>query len=177
MSTVPRRGVHPFAENEYMPEEDSYARSNFYTISEDHRGHDKQAPRFRVLGSINARVAQLVQSGEFPAYRSVADVWRDAMVHRLKDLEGYTKDARMKDALRKTVQQARMTSEIRATLQAGKDAEEMLSLLDQLVSRHDLYDRTFLRERLSEYMGKAEEFDEPLRSKLVGKIKLHLDRL
>lgn len=163
--------------NEWMPEEGAYSRTDFYTTGTDTRGHDQMAPRFKVHPMINAQVAQLVQSGLFPALRSAADFWRDAGVHRLRDLWEMTTDVEVRKALQGAINQVVTMSDLRILIQAGKDAEEMLRLIDQLMTASHLYDRKQLKIRLEHYLERAEEFDEPLKTKMVAKINEHLERL
>lgn len=72
-----------------MPDDDSwsvqshgYKISNFYTRSTDSRGH-KESIHLKVPPEIASTMSQIVQKGSIPQYRTVQDLIRDAIVHRL----------------------------------------------------------------------------------------------
>jgi HPt (histidine-containing phosphotransfer) domain-containing protein len=65
--------------------DEHYDPHRFYTRTSDAKGHSKMI-RLNVPNPIMGEVAALVQSAQIPAYRSIEDVARDALYHRLKQV-------------------------------------------------------------------------------------------
>ena len=64
----------------------SYSLANFYTSATDAKGGSVHE-NFRLQAWISESIAQLVASRQIPQYKTKADFFRDAMVHRLSYLE------------------------------------------------------------------------------------------
>ena len=66
-------------------EEDGYTIDEFYTGSKDGQGHSTWV-RVRVADHIFAQAGVLIASGEVRAYRTIPDIFRDAIYHRIRYL-------------------------------------------------------------------------------------------
>lgn len=69
----------------------AYARHRFYTGGSDKRGHSERMS-VRVPPIVAGEILRLVQSGKIPEYRTTSDMVRDAVYHRLHDLEAMIND-------------------------------------------------------------------------------------
>lgn len=83
---------------ETIDDPDAYSPSRFYTHSEDKKGHSfyVRAPIPKPLaGEINA----IIQSGTVPQWRSMGDVVRDAVNHRVKYISKAIDNAELETAV------------------------------------------------------------------------------
>lgn len=81
--------------DEWRTEIGGYDPRKFYTKATDSRGH-RESINLKVSPAIARLLSEIVQSRAVPAYKTVGDVVRDAIVHRLHwlDEEGYTRGRR-----------------------------------------------------------------------------------
>lgn len=63
-----------------------YAPNHFFTSSSDRQGHNADA-RVKFSPELAARCSAIVQSKLIPDYRTTADIFRDALFHRLAYIE------------------------------------------------------------------------------------------
>lgn len=70
---------------------DDYNPLEFYTASEDSKGHSVKAT-FLVPKNLAGRVAALVSRGDLPAYRTAGDIYRDSVVHRAHQIARLAQD-------------------------------------------------------------------------------------
>jgi hypothetical protein len=59
-----------------------YSIDTFYTRSTDGRGNYEQM-RFKMSGQLHSAITRMIKDEKFPSLNSVADVMRDALIHRL----------------------------------------------------------------------------------------------
>jgi hypothetical protein len=71
--------------SDFDAESSSYSREKFYVAASDKNGHNTSL-RVRVPPQISGQIHALIASGQFPYYRTVEDLHRDALIHRLHDL-------------------------------------------------------------------------------------------
>lgn len=64
------------------PDDTSYDETKFYVASTNEHDHD-ESTRVRMPKWLMAQLQELVRDGRLPAYRSIHDVMRDALVHRV----------------------------------------------------------------------------------------------
>lgn len=69
----------------------SYSKDTYYIASTDSKGHGTKS-YFSVPPQVKGEIAALLAARAFPAYRTEADFWRDAGVHRLHELSESMKD-------------------------------------------------------------------------------------
>jgi len=74
------------------PSKDTYSKDSFYIAASDSRGHGTKS-FVNVPPQVKGEIAALLAMRAFPAYRTEADFWRDAGVHRLHDLTEMFKDS------------------------------------------------------------------------------------
>lgn len=68
-----------------------YSKSMFYTQASDKKGHSaKITVKFPV--NVAGELASAVQSGKIPDYKTAQDFVRDAVIHRLHDIQGLIDD-------------------------------------------------------------------------------------
>lgn len=122
-------------------EDPNYSVDRFYTRGSDGKGNS-EAVRARFAPEVIARLHRVVQQGRIPEYRTVADIIRDAVVHRLQYLDNeYMEDghkssltlamggfhaAKQRDAMQKDA-----IEDIRTSLSAAKK-EENWQLYEEL---------------------------------------------
>lgn len=82
-------------EDDWGTEIGGYDVSRFYTRATDGQGH-KESIHVKIPPYIARLMAELVESGAVPAYRTSGDIVRDALVHRLHwlDEQGYLRGSR-----------------------------------------------------------------------------------
>jgi hypothetical protein len=69
----------------------TYSRDSYYIGATDSRGHGTKS-YVNVPPQVKGEISALLASRSFPAYRTEADLYRDAIVHRLHDLSEMMKD-------------------------------------------------------------------------------------
>lgn len=62
---------------------DSYDVTTYYTRSTDGRGHYEQLRNVKISSSLHAVLSQMIHERAIPEYRSIADVIRDSLIHRM----------------------------------------------------------------------------------------------
>lgn len=72
-------------DNIWLLEESGYSEEEFYVKSKDDQGHSTYA-RVRFADHVFAQMGVLIQSKEIPEYRTIQDLIRDSVVHRLQYL-------------------------------------------------------------------------------------------
>lgn len=79
----------------------------FYFAASDHHGHREQV-NVKFPPDHHARVAALASNSKTP-YRSIPDVWRDAMYHHLVAMEEWLEDDEFSAMMELTKQQAEIS--------------------------------------------------------------------
>lgn len=104
--TAPRPGTstgnQPGPYDSWVLESNEYSADKFYTKSTDGRGNSELI-QVKVSPFVFGLMAEIIESPDFPDYRTKADLVRDALVHRLHHLRAMAQDeARMASLKRKT---------------------------------------------------------------------------
>lgn len=145
---------------------EGYRKDRFYTRSTDTFGH-KDRMQVNLPPVVLGRVAALVSSGKIPAYRTAPDFVRDAIMHRLHDVEEMLGEDEMSDSLR--VQRVRASLE-----QQRMDMKELDELAkvaaDTMQQALDQGDDLALKIALDEASIVAEELREPYAGRLYREI-------
>lgn len=85
-------------------ETENYAVNKFYTSSiENKHGNHRTIKNVPIPPGLMGQMSALVQSGRIPAYKTIQDIVRDAIVHRLHYLADFTADAEMKSVVEQEV--------------------------------------------------------------------------
>lgn len=84
-----------------------YKENRFYTHSTNRKGF-KDTVRIPLPPNVLAQMNAIVQQRKVADYKTVQDLVRDAIIHRLKWLVDYTGDEEMDRAVDREVQSARM---------------------------------------------------------------------
>lgn len=138
----------------------------FYTASQDRHGHSFHL-RVNIPKPLAGEMGSLVQSGEIPQYRTLEDIARDAIVHRVKKIAQMLEDG----DLERAVDLFALRAQEQRLLDMEEEAEEVMDLIRQNVirlrARHPAGLKAYLAER-EEY---AEHFPEPHRSELLALIE------
>lgn len=109
------RPLHPVPNPTTPPTADwstsshGYTPNEFYTSATDHRG-DRSMVRISLPPSIATQIAELVQQGRIPEYRTLQDVVRDALVHRLHYVAELLKDPQLNRSVNLLLTKARVDS-------------------------------------------------------------------
>ena len=112
--TKKRKPVDP---SEWEPDRSSYNPDNFYTFSQDTKGHSN-AIHVRVPPNIMGAVDELVQSKIFEPLRTTSDFVRDAIHHRLHYLSERNNST--------------VDSDVNSTLRAARLMQAHIDALDNL---------------------------------------------
>lgn len=152
--------------------EDEYSPDRFFTRAVDSNGHAVWSARLRVNPETMHALSALVQSGVIPEYRTVSDIFRDSLVHRLRYLTDHVIDPEAKLRL----------SEASRILMLNETVKEF-------TDQHDIYERFEMEFRQAAHAGlkggdaegierlcertlsRAEELREPFRGRLYAAVK------
>lgn len=91
--------------NEHDPfkgENSGYSRDNFYVGAVDGSG-GSETKYLKMAGSVLGQIGELVSSKLVPAYRTEADFIRDAVIHRLHDVNEMVSDSRIESVVNRMV--------------------------------------------------------------------------
>lgn len=113
-----------------------YSPNQFYTASSDKTG-DRITYRVNVPGDVGAELIRLVQSGKVPYYRTVQDVWRDALYHRLRWVADLVGDPELQEAVAIMRRQALIDRRLRQLEQQKHYVDSLELLLRTLRSTGD----------------------------------------
>lgn len=145
-----------------------YRDNEFYTRSTDDRGHSQLSPRIRLRPEIAQELSALVARRTIPAYRTTADVIRDAVVHRLHTIGSIEADPAMREHLHDTVQRIAM-EEVTAAYEAEIDLSADLYQRVQatLEKAMRIQDFVALRTFIEQIRTRADDMRDPFRSQLL----------
>ncbi len=151
-----------------------YDPSRFYTKSSDQKGHSHtvHAP---IPKPMAGEIANLVQSGAVPAYRSVGDVVRDSLAHRLFEIAKRIDNGELES----TVSMAMLVSD---ELQIVDEAEQAEQLIDMVRSQAQaIWNRDEDTKRLRLYLASrrevADSIPEPYRRDYLDALDEYEKRL
>ena len=96
LSTKPRKGYEMGASDKAAAKwgtesAKGYRRDAYYTQASDKQGHSAKTT-VKMPTNVAGEIHSLVASGKIPEYRTSVDFIRDAVIHRLHDLEGLVDD-------------------------------------------------------------------------------------
>lgn len=124
-----------------------YDPKKFYTATEDKNGHSIQV-KVSVPKNVAGQIAAVVKAGEIPEYRNYTDFYRDAIVHRAKQVAQWIDNAEL--ALE--VDLHIMVAEEKSIQQQKADVEGLISAFranmeDAKIRRDYTWMREHLRDR------------------------------
>ncbi len=163
-----------FSKGSWEVENDDYDPTRFYTKSEDAKGHSYHA-RVNIPKPLAGEIAELISSGAVPQYRSVADVIRDAVYHRVKQISRLIDDGKLE-------QGADMAMLLSEEIQLEEEAVHAEQLIDAM--RNNI-NRMFqqgtkpdtIKRVLAEREDKANNVAESYRAKYLEVIADFKERL
>jgi Arc/MetJ-type ribon-helix-helix transcriptional regulator len=154
----------------------SYSPTEFYTRSTNKFDHSKDV-RAGIPPTIHSQLQSLVESKKFGQYRSIADIVRDSLVHRLRTIGGWLQDEELAKVL---------TIEERVCLAEADEAEvdAIESLLIQYTNAMERYAKNSDITRLSKKVAEVEDWAFYLShpyveqaEALAGRYRIELKRL
>jgi len=147
---------------------DFYDRTRFYTHSEDKKGHSFHV-RANIPKPLGGELGSLVQSGMIPAYRSIGDIVRDAVYHRVKEVSSMIDAGEVEQA----VDMAMLHSEELRMLDEAQQAEQLIEAVRANASA--MFGREGDRTRLKRYLAQrkeiADSIPEPYRNDYLAAIE------
>lgn len=108
----------------------SYSLDSFYTRSTNKHDHSAEG-KFRLPPHIQAAVAQIVDSKQFPQLRSIQDFYRDSVIHRLHHLNETIQDGRLEKQLSLEMRACRVAEK-------QKEVEELKQTVDNHTNNLEL---------------------------------------
>lgn len=147
----------------WSTEDVSYDRAKFYCHSTDRKGHSEPI-RAPLPPTITAKMSEIIQSKRFPDLRSVQDIIRDAVYHRLHDYAEFTEDNELKQLVAfemRASERARRMYWMDRQDWAIKQVEQMLQRATELKDNFALIEAT-AKGRLD-----AVEMIEPYRTRML----------
>ena len=157
----------------YLPTSSSYSATECYTAASDSRGHSDQR-LVRFPPDLLAEAESIVSSRDLPFYRTVHDLIRDGVVHRL----AYLSRTKLKDnpelaeRVRGLVASIALAQGMAEHRKAEADHVERMKGLDELREAGMVSGR---RERVVERLGQfaqvGEDLEEPYRGLYLAQIE------
>jgi Arc/MetJ-type ribon-helix-helix transcriptional regulator len=151
----------------------TYDPKHFYTASENAKGFSNTV-KFAVPKGILGQVQRLVNSGNIPEYRSSSDFFRDAAMHRLKQVAAWVDDGELDAQVDLTL----MIFREEQIAQQKSDAELLISRmrtnLEDALGRGDY---NWMREHLIEKAEEADSIPEQHRSLFLNVLADYQDKL
>lgn len=137
LRTVDKPGeTNPTGRDAWLDQDDGYSPEVFYTGSKDAQGHSTYV-RIRVADHVYAQAVIMIASREVPELRTLPDLFRDAIHHRM-----------------------RYIAQTRGTRQVTKLAQ-VIALQDQVESRSRMYEQIDeLLETTSNTVRRMAKFDD-----------------
>lgn len=160
-------------EDLWKTDQASYDEAEFYTRSKDKQGHGV-IYHVRIPDDLAGVLNYIVQSGKIPEYRTVQDIFRDAIVHRIHWISENEKRLREIDAL-KTIQ-VRIALENNTTryLQELQAYTELVDKVrDCCEAALRVNDYKYLEKYLNEQkdLVEVENIRDPFRAKIMNIIQ------
>lgn len=155
-------------------DDEFYDPSRFYTHSEDRKGHSFHV-RANIPKPLAGELASLVQSGVVPAYRSIGDITRDAIYHRVKQVATMIEN----DELNQAVDMAMLLSEELQIIDEGQHAEQLIDAVRTNAQGMFAKDKntTRLKRYLAQKRSVADSVPEPHRDDYVAAIEDYEKRI
>lgn len=148
-----------------------YGKNMFYTRASDKKGHTaKLTCKFPV--NVAGEIASAVQSGKIPDYKTSQDFIRDAVIHRLHDIQGLIDDP---DLERKITMWTIHNEALRARQQREEYVDMMSAIEEHIAHLTGTRQDKKLRLYLNDLLDKAETaIPEEFRAGYVSDLNLRL---
>ena len=150
-----------------VDDKDYYDPSRFYTHSEDRKGHSFHV-RANIPKPLAGELNSLVQSGMVPAYRSIGDITRDAIYHRVKQVGQMIEASELEQA----VDMAMLLSEELKIVDEAAHAEQLIDVLR--TNAQSMFAKDKNTTRLKRYLAQRREvldsIPEPYRDDYLAAI-------
>ena len=156
-----------------VEDDDFYDPNEFYTASQDKKGHSFHM-RVNLPKPLGGQLYGLIQSAVVPQYRSVEDVARDAVYHRVKQIARAIDDGELEAVVDMAMLHAQ-------ELQITETAQHADELIDAMQTNAAMMwqrgDMRALKKYLAERRGVADSLVEPYRTDYLAVIKNYESRL
>lgn len=158
--------------------EESYSPSQFYTKSCDDRGHSTYTRLVRIQPAVVEQIEALIAAKEIPAYRSVADFFRDSIIHRLAYIRENVNNPKMREKMSEILRLIHLEQVTQRLEDELTRYEELREKIANVCERSlQLGDNENLGEYLSRMHDDVDSWREPFRSQLLALVKLYQDKL
>ena len=152
-----------------------YDESRFYTHSQDKKGHSVTI-HFPLPKPLAGEMVNLANSGMVPAYRSIGDVIRDAVYHRVKRIAAMIDNGELDTA----VNMAMLMSDEMKIVDEQQQAEELIDALRsnaQSIYTRDGGNTTRLKRYLAQRREVADTIPAPYRDDYLSAIEDYEKRI
>ena len=148
-----------------------YNPNGFYTQASDGKGHSGKLT-VKIPVNVAGEIANVYQSGKIPEIRNAQDFVRDAIIHRLHQLQPILDDP----DLERQIGMWTISNEALRARQQREEFAEMMTAIDEQIAHLSVTRQTDkLREYLTELVDKAEIAIPPeFRAEFVQTINLQL---
>jgi hypothetical protein len=155
----------------FATERSDYSPTKFYTSGTDQSGHGRPI-RFDAAPSIVRSVTEIITSGDFPAYGTPSDFYRDALHHRIRFLLDTALNPRLAAAISETLEWREAEQEIandRAKMAAYQAIRvDLLKLISSM--RTIELPESYVSGVIEKHRANVEKLEEPYRSRLLATI-------
>jgi len=149
----------------------TYSLEDFYTKSVDSRGH-REMTRVAFPPNVLSTLSTIVQSGKIPAYRTVQDVIRDAVLHRIWWLERYALKESYGIIDYTSLKMVKLQQAVENSLKEGERMEAIVSTAEKALEHHRLIkDKEEMIRLLNELRNQLDNIREPFRGRLKSIIE------
>ncbi len=156
-----------------VDEGDFYDPNEFYTASQDKKGHSFHM-RVNLPKPLGGQLYGLIQSAVVPQYRSVEDIARDALYHRVKQIARAIDDGE----LEATVDMAMLHAQELQITETAQHAEELIDAMQtNAAMMWQRNDAKSLKKFLAERRSVSDSLVEPYRTDYLAVIKNYEGRL
>lgn len=156
-----------------VADDDFYDPNEFYTASQDKKGHSFHM-RVNLPKPLGGQLYGLIQSAVVPQYRSVEDIARDAVYHRVKQIARAIDDGE----LEAVVDMAMLHAQELQITETAQHAEELIDAMQNNAAvMWQRNDGKALKKFLAERRSVADSLVEPYRTDYLAVIKNYEGRL
>jgi len=156
-----------------VEDDDFYDPNAFYTASQDKKGHSFHA-RVNLPKPLGGAIGALIQSAAVPQYRTVEDVARDAIYHRVKQIARALDDGE----LEAQVDMAMLVAQELHIIETAQHADELIDAMQtNAAAMWARADYKGLKKFLAERRSVSENLPEPHRTDYLAVIKNFETRL
>ncbi len=156
-----------------VADDDFYDPNEFYTASQDKKGHSFHM-RVNLPKPLGGQLYALIQSAVVPQYRSVEDIARDAVYHRVKQIARAIDDGE----LEAVVDMAMLHAQELQITETAQHADELIDAMQaNAAMMWQRNDAKALKKFLAERRSVADSLVEPYRTDYLAVIKNYEGRL